>query len=645
MKFVSIVGKIDHFDKFVSNYIIDSNLHPENALSVITLVRGIMPFSNDESKSDFLLKSCVSLLDFLQLDYSPPKLEKYYNRNFIPIDEIEQRFEDIDRLYRANRAEYDGAEERLKDCALMKASLENILSVNVNVEQFFDLEFVKFRFGKVPKEALKPLEIWAEELDMIMIPMSSDERSCWLIYFTPTASSEKVDGIVSSMQFERTRLPAELTGTPLDALGVINRTIGELSARIVTLQAELAALKEQNVDALLHMYYSLARISRNHEVRRNAGRTESSFYICGWIPEEDLAELARAIEQEESDTFVEEEPSLIRNIKPPTELKNPGVFKFFEVLVKMYGLPAYEEIDPTVFVAITYFLLFGIMFGDVGQGLVILLLGLVLMRRKFALAGIFTCVGVSSTIFGFIYGSLFGDEEIIPQLLGRLFGTPGHALHLIRPMEDTTSLLIGGVVIGVLIMLAATVLNIINGLREKNLGRVLFDRNGAAGTLFYWTILIAAAYYVTQGEYILPVAVLALLVGGSFLAIFFKEPIERLIEKKSFLPKEDRGMFFVQGIFEMVDMLLSMASNTLSFLRVGAFALNHAGLFMAFNILARMAGRTGGVFVSIFANVLIIGLEGLIVGIQCMRLEYYELFSRFFKGDGKTYRPLRRSIL
>jgi V/A-type H+-transporting ATPase subunit I len=630
MKFVSIVGKLAHFDEFVSNHIIDSNLHPENALNIITLVRGVTPFSNDESKSDLLMKSCAALLDYAKLDYGPAKLEKYSASGFVALDEIERQFGQIDAEYRSMRDEHDQSAERLKDCALMRQSLENILDVNVNVEQFFNLEFVKFRFGKIPKEALKPLEIWAQELDMILIPMSSDDRNIWLIYFTPAGSSEKVDGIVSSMQFERTRLSSELSGTPQDALDVLKRAINELNARIESLQASLAAFREQKGDLLLRMYFSLVRINRNHEVRRNAVHTENSFYICGWIPEEDMEELAGVIKREASDTFVEEEPSIIKNVKPPTELKNPGVFKFFEILVKMYGLPSYGEIDPTVFVGVTFFLMFGAMFGDVGQGLVIMAAGLFLMRRRFGLAGIFVCVGFSSVIFGFIYGSVFGNEELIRGL--------------IRPMEDTNTLLIGGLVIGVAFMVAATAMNIANGVREGDVARALFDRNGVAGFIFYWAILGTGVYYFLRGEYILPLFVTAALVLVPFLAIFFKEPLERLIAKKSFLP-DDKVTFFVQGLFEMVDMLLSMASNTISFIRVGAFALNHVGLFLAFRILAGMAGGAGSVLVGIFANVLIICLEGLIVGIQCLRLEYYELFSRFFRGDGKAYKPLRRSIL
>ena len=643
MKFVSIVGELDHFDRFVSNHIIDSNLHPENALNVITLVRGIAPFPDEESKSDLLLRTCVSLMDLIGIDYGPAALEPYYGRDLMSPDAIERGLAETEEQARQNRDEHSKATERLRNERLMKESLESLTDLNVNVEEFFSLEFVKFRFGKVPKESFKSLKTWADELEMIMLPLMSDEEYSWLIYFTPSITSEKVDGVVSSMHFERTRLSSSLSGFPKDALKAVNAAINELQAQLAALGVESGRLKELNADKLLHIYSSLIRISRNHEVRRNAACTENSFYICGWIPEEDLGGLAKAIREEAGDAIVEEDPSLIKHVKPPTELKNPFIFRFFEILIKMYGLPAYDEVDPTIFVAITYFIMFGIMFGDVGQGLVILLAGIVLVRRKFSLAGVFMCVGVSSTIFGLIYGSLFGDETLLPSLYGSIFGAPGSHIQIISPMEDTTVLLIGGVIFGVILMLSATAINIINGIREKNVARVLFDRNGAAGTIFYVSILLTAVFYLINGSYFIPFAIIAAIITISLLAIFFKEPLERLLEHKRFLPQE-KGMFFVQGLFEMIEILLSMTSNTLSFIRVGAFAINHVGLFMAFHILSDMAGNTGGIFVNIFANVLIIGLEGLIVGIQCLRLEYYELFSRFFKGDGKAYRPLRRSI-
>jgi V/A-type H+-transporting ATPase subunit I len=449
-----------------------------------------------------------------------------------------------------------------------------------------------------------------------------------MIYFTPAAKSDTVDGATSAMGFERIMLSGELTGKPGDALKYIAGKQGELEAAMRELSEKLKEFVKSNKDELLQIYFSLVRINRNQEVRRNAIHTNNSFYICGWIPEDDLPELAEMMEKDNKGTFIDEKPELIKNLTPPTDLKNNRVFKFFEAFVKMYGLPSYNEIDPTAFVALTYFLMFGVMFGDVGQGIVIMLIGLLLMRRGFGLAGVFVCIGVSSTIFGFVYGAVFGDEEIVRGI--------------INPMKDQSSLLIGGVVVGIIFMTIAIVMNIINGLKEKNLARILLDRNGAAGLVFYWAIVIFAVYYALSSKYLLPMAVMVVFVLAPFLVIFFKEPIERLLEKRKFLP-EKKGMFFVQAFFEMLDMLLSVASNTISFIRIGAFALNHVGLFMACRVLSQMAGNVGGVFVNIFANVLIIALEGLIVGIQCLRLEYYELFSRFFKGGGKLYKPLKHS--
>ena len=111
--------------------------------------------------------------------------------------------------------------------------------------------------------------------------------------------------------------------------------------------------------------------------------------------------------------------------KPPTKLKNPKLFKPFEMYVKMYGLPAYGEMDPTWFVAITYSFIFGVMFGDVGQGLLLLIGGALIYHfKKIPLAGIISTAGFFSTIFGFMFGSIFGFEDVIPALW-------------LRPMKST----------------------------------------------------------------------------------------------------------------------------------------------------------------------------------------------------------------
>ncbi|MCL2163433.1 MAG: hypothetical protein FWH55_03350 [Oscillospiraceae bacterium] len=627
MKFISIIGEYEHFDEFFNEFIADSNLHPENALNVITQVKGIHHMGIDP-KDELLLKKCVKILEQMKIDSTKinsdesNRITKVFNT-----DEMENYLDSIGNEYRNVREKYDAAVERINEYYAMKSSIESIINLNVDVEEFFSLEFIKFRFGRMPSDSFKILEKWAEEMDFVIVPLNSDAKIRNLIYFTPSAICEKVDGIASSAGFERIRLSEELSGKPQDAYKQITDGITELEEKIKSLESEVDEFVKKKTAVILQIYSFLLRIIRNHEGIRNALYTSKSFYICGWLPDDEVKELATRIEKDGRGTLIVEDPDQVKNITPPTELTNNRIFGFFETLVKMYALPVYNEIDPTAFVAVTYFLMFGIMFGDIGQGAVILLGGLILMKRGVGLAGVFVCAGASSIVFGFVYGSVFGYENIIPGV--------------IYPMENQFTLLIGGVVIGVMFMTVGIVMNILNGLKEKNLGRMLFDRNGVVGLVFYWALIVFSAYYVISGRALAPVFVMMILIGAPFLAMFFREPIERLMEKKRFLP-DKKGMFFVEAAFDMIDMLLSVVSNTVSFIRIGAFALNHVGLFVAFHILSDMAGNMGGIIVNIIANVLIIALEGLIVWIQCLRLEYYELFGKFYKGGGKEYKPLSR---
>ena len=115
---------------------------------------------------------------------------------------------------------------------------------------------------------------------------------------------------------------------------------------------------------------------------------------------------------------------------------------------------------------------------------------------------------------------------------------------------------------------------------------------------------------------------------------------EQILEKK----KAKTTTPFVEKIFEIIEMLLSFLSNTISFLRLAAFAINHAGLCMAVYILANMISGAGNIAIAIIGNAIVIVLEGLIVAIQVLRLEYYELFSRFYSGDGRPYKPIKKLL-
>jgi V/A-type H+-transporting ATPase subunit I len=323
---------------------------------------------------------------------------------------------------------------------------------------------------------------------------------------------------------------------------------------------------------------------------------------------------------------MEEDVSEGLSADPPTRLKNPKIFKPFEMFVEMYGLPAYNEMDPTIFIALTYTLMFGIMFGDVGQGLFLVIGGYLLYRIKHMnLAGIVSLAGIWSVFFGFMYGSIFGFEDILEAVW-------------MRPMDNIMTTLMLAIGFGMVLIIIAMIINIVNAIRAKEPGRLLFDQSGVAGLICYGCAAICIVLYAT-GHALPATGILVAAVGIPLVLIFLKEPLSNLIErKKEIFPEGSKAMFFVEAFVELFDVVLSYATNSISFVRVGAFALSHAGMMGVVMTLAGYESGSPNIIVIVLGNILVAGLEGLVVGIQVLRLEYYEMFSRFYRGTGKPFK-------
>lgn len=295
------------------------------------------------------------------------------------------------------------------------------------------------------------------------------------------------------------------------------------------------------------------------------------------------------------------------------------------MFVEMYGLPAYNEMDPTLFVALTYTLMFGIMFGDVGQGACLLIGGVLLYKLKnLRLAGIVGVAGIWSVIFGFLYGSVFGFEELLPAIW-------------MKPMDNIMSTLMMAIGFGAVLILIAMILNMVNAIRAKEYGRLLFHQSGLAGLVCYGFVVLCALLFIT-GHGLPATIIIGIAVGVPLVAILLKEPLTHLVEHHSrIFPEGSKVMFFVEALVEGFDVVLSYATNTISFVRVGAFALSHAGMMGVVMTLAGMEKGNPNWIVIVLGNLLVAGLEGLVVGIQVLRLEYYEMFSRFYTGNGKPF--------
>jgi len=256
--------------------------------------------------------------------------------------------------------------------------------------------------------------------------------------------------------------------------------------------------------------------------------------------------------------------------------------------------------------------------------------------KKINLAAILAGCGIFSTFFGFMFGSFFGFEDVIEPVWIR----PVSYMATVPFIGKLNYIFIVTVGFGMFLILLLMIFNIINSIKEHDITKALMDINGVAGLVFFGSAVLVIILLMTGNH--LPAGIVAAAMFGIPLILFIlKEPISRFVEKKAKLLPDGKGMFVVQTIFELFEVLLSYFSNTLSFVRIGAFAVSHASMMEVVLMLAGAEEGTPNWIVIIVGNLFVCGLEGLIVGIQVLRLEYYEMFSRFYRGTGREFKPYR----
>ena len=323
----------------------------------------------------------------------------------------------------------------------------------------------------------------------------------------------------------------------------------------------------------------------------------------------------------------------------PVILKNPRVFRPFEFFVNMFGTPSYGEIDPTPFVAITYILLFGIMFGDLGQGLLVSVVGYLMWRiKKMELGRILIRCGVSSAFFGLVYGSVFGFEHVLDPLYHALFGLEEKPIEVMAPATAGT-IIYAAVGIGVALVVLAMILNCFVAARRRDWGSLLFGPNGLPGLVFYGAVVWGLVSSIMLGSSPFSVPYIIFLIVLPLVLIYLREPLTALVTRSG--EKTEWGGYLAQSFFELFESVLSYVTNTMSFLRVGAFVLVHAGMMTVVFTLAGMTSGFGWWLIVVIGNIVVAAIEGLLVGIQVLRLEFYEMFSRFYEGGGVPFTPVR----
>ena len=387
-----------------------------------------------------------------------------------------------------------------------------------------------------------------------------------------------------------------------------------------------AQWKQASSEQLLTLYSYLRFMYAAGELKKYAVQTEDgTFLLCGWVPAKELEGIRQRAGQFPDVMLAEDAPSTIQMETPPVKLKNNFWARLFQPFTEMYGLPAYNEFDPTFLMAITYSILFGIMYGDVGQGLVLIALGVFLYKVKgLWLGGILGSVGVFSTIFGFVFGSFFGYEHLIP------------GFHVLDSGANATKLLVVSAALGAVTIVGMMVINIMNGIRQKDIKKIFFTNNSLAGIIFYLAVVIGAVVMLTTGVKVFTPLYIIVFILLPVLVMFCQEPLGKLAARKKDWKPESIGGFIAENFFEMFEVILSYVTNTVSFLRVGAYAICHAGMML---VVYTLAGDPASPVVLVIGNILVMGIEGLMVCIQVLRLEFYEMFGRFYQSGSREFTP------
>lgn len=637
MKFVSITGPRNDFDRAIDTYLTKYEIQLENAMTELKTVKHLHPMNEPNPYKEL----CTKAEEFKQMLVSDHENTVSCNTNTITAEEAADIIRKIDTNMIKLTKEKEHIIKQLEEVDKLLDGIDKFSELNYDVDKIFAFKFMKFRFGKLTTEYYQKYVDYIEpEVDTIFFKCHADEDYVWGVYFVPSSRAAKADAVFSSLHFERIFLDGQFDGTPVHVLQQLTDEKENLLNQLQSVEANMKEFLHTQYDNIMVANSKLNLIATHYEIRKYAAYTKKNinefFILCGWMPESDALKLQEDISNDDKLFCLFEEDHNNLFSTPPTKLKNSKLIRPFEMFTRMYGLPNYKEFDPTFLIAITYSFIFGAMFGDVGQGLVLLLGGALLYRmKKMNLAACISCCGFFSTIFGFMFGSIFGFEDIIPAIWLR----PMKAMTTLPFIGQLNTVFVVAIAFGMFLILLSMILHIINSIRMRDKENALFDANGIAGFVFYAAIVIDVVLFMT-GHAALGTAVTIIMFGLPLLCIALKEPLGKLIEKKADAMPKSVGMFFVTTFFELFEVLLSYFSNTLSFVRIGAFAVSHAAMMEVVLMLAGAESGNVNWLVVVFGNIFVCCLEGLIVGIQVLRLEYYELFSRYYKGDGKEFKPM-----
>jgi len=581
---------------------------------------------------------------------SKPEIDNMADLDMVQpvVDRIEAEVKGVSDVLGTEKKRLELLESQLRQ-------LEPIADINVEVGALNKSTFMHSILGVVPTANISRLRTSLLRVPHVFFILREDPQKPVVWILGPTANSDVLDRAAKSAYLNPLSLPDEFTGTPEQVTADLRREIESSKQKIAGLESDLTKMGGAHKDELKNLHWDLhiSRVMADAIVR--FGQLRHTYVVVGWVPTADLEGLTIRLKEASREILIETMSTSRSGHQSniPVALTNNKWLKPFQDLITTYGRPSYGEFDPTILVAFTFPILYGAMFGDLGQGLILVLVGILAHNKIFmkglqSLGLLFVYCGLSASVFGYLYGSIFGFEGAhIEEFLHFKFEPVWFS-----PLENITGILSIAMDVGIVILIASFLLSLLNTIRTRDWAHFLFGHTGVVALVFYISFLsilggylatnpIAPKLAVAINSIQLPWIPMAEIFG---LGVMFSGFFRNMIEGHTLIEGTGIGgfmMFLMQSFMDLFEALISMLSNTLSFMRVGAFAVAHGGLSLAIFSLAGDKPTIGFWVTILIGNIFIIGLEGLIVYIQTMRLHYYEIFGKFFHGGGMQFEPLQ----
>lgn len=632
MEFVNISGHTKDLDAALVKLSECGCFHIESASKVAKKKSGYTTLKEENPYTPLLRTlneiSARSGISFKSMDFSDVENES--------LASLEKYLSDVSNTLDEYKNAERQAREQLSIHEQAMYQVDHLQGITADFQQIFHCEYIKIRLGRLPADSFAKLPFY-DDKPFFFIHFSQEQEYYWGMYLVPAAYLEEVEEIFEELYFERTRIPDFVHGDAETASSELHKMVEDDKKEIESCVKQLNEFMLLKTEKLCKIFSRLKTQHDNFDLRNKAVIVNDKFCIVGFVPRKDSERFTEMLSDIESVDVTMQHADVNGKLPPPIKLKDNSFSKPFSLFVEMYGLPSYNGINPTNFVAITYMLLFGIMFGDFGQGVVLAIFGALMGKfKKWAMGPIISRVGISAAIFGLLFGSVFGYEELLDPVYERL----GISFLPIKVMDNVAPILVATIAFGVLLIMISILINIVSGIKNKDYENALFSNNGIAGLVFFGSIL-GGLVGTLLGAKVFSVPYVLLLIVLPLVLMFMREPLACMVKGKKYKMEGGVVDFIAANFFEVFEFLLSYVSNSLSFVRVGGFAISHASMMLVVMALAKGMSGAASPFMVVFGNVFVMGIEALLVCIQAMRLEFYELFSRFYSGDGVPFTPVK----